>query len=101
MFLFLYIGYPDANIAWYHNEQTCSFLDMSWLPKEIAVLKFLMFFYFMLDTNYLLFAVIGLDCCGWDLAEWLELDAKVVTVLGTILASSDTVESERRQMKQC
>ncbi len=38
--------------------------------------------------------------CGWDLAERLErlaVNAKVATVL----ASSDTVESEERQMKQC
>ncbi len=39
-----------------------------------------------------------------DLAEWLErltANAEVATVLGSISASSDTVESERRQMKQC
>ncbi len=39
-----------------------------------------------------------------DLAEWLELltaNAIVATVLGSIPASSDTVESEGRQMKQC
>ncbi len=37
-------------------------------------------------------------------AEWLErltTNAVVATVLGSILASSDTVESEGRQMKQC
>ncbi len=41
---------------------------------------------------------------GWDLAKWLErLTANVVvaTVLSSIPASSDTVESEGRQMKQC
>ncbi len=41
--------------------------------------------------------------CEWDLAEWLErLTANdvVAAVLGSILASSDTVESEGRQMKQ-
>ncbi len=42
---------------------------------------------------------------GWDLAEGLErLSAytyKVATVLGSILASSDTVESEEWQMKKC
>ncbi len=41
---------------------------------------------------------------GWDLAEWLErltANAVVATVLGSIPASSDTVESEGRQMKQC
>jgi len=41
---------------------------------------------------------------GSDLAEWLErltADAKVATVLGSIPASSDTLESEGRQMKQC
>jgi hypothetical protein len=40
---------------------------------------------------------------GGDLAEWFErLTAKsdVATVLGSIPASSDTVESEERQMKQ-
>ncbi len=39
-----------------------------------------------------------------DLAEWLErltANAEVVTVLGSIPASSDTVESAGRQMKQC
>ena len=41
---------------------------------------------------------------GWDLAEWLErltANAVVATVLGSIPASSDTVKSEGRQMKQC
>ena len=40
----------------------------------------------------------------WDLAELLEclaVNAKVATVLGSIPASSDTVESEGQQMKQC
>ncbi len=39
-----------------------------------------------------------------DLAEWLvrlTANAKVVTSLGLVRASSDTVESERRQKKQC
>jgi hypothetical protein len=39
-----------------------------------------------------------------DLAEWLErltANAVVATVLGSIPASSDTVESVGRQMKQC
>ncbi len=42
--------------------------------------------------------------CGWDLSywlEWLTANAEVATVLGSILASSDTAESEGRQMKQC
>ncbi len=34
-------------------------------------------------------------------AEWQVMAAKVVTALGLILASLDTVESEGRQMKQC
>ncbi len=41
--------------------------------------------------------------CG-DLAEWLKrltANAVVATVLVSIPASSDTVESEGRQMKQC
>ncbi len=40
----------------------------------------------------------------WDLAEWLEnltANTVIATVLGSFLASSDTVESEGRQMKQC
>ncbi len=39
--------------------------------------------------------------CGLDLAEWLErltANAKVATVLGSIPASSETAESEWRQM---
>ncbi len=47
--------------------------------------------------------VVGLKY-GWHLAEWLErlaVNAKVAIVLGFIPASSDTVESERQQMKQC
>jgi hypothetical protein len=39
-----------------------------------------------------------------DQAEWLEhltVNVKVATVLGSVPASSDTVESEERQMKQC
>ncbi len=42
--------------------------------------------------------------CERDLAEWLErlaANAIVATVLGSIPASSDTVDSEGRQMKQC
>ncbi len=42
--------------------------------------------------------------CGWDLAEWLKrltANAKVAFVLGSIPASSDTVESEGWQMNQC
>ncbi len=38
------------------------------------------------------------------LAEWLQslaVNAKAATVLGSIPASTDTVESEGRQMKQC
>ncbi len=41
---------------------------------------------------------------GWDLAEKLErltANANVPTVPGLMPASSDTVESEERQMKQC
>jgi hypothetical protein len=41
---------------------------------------------------------------GLDLVEWLErlaVNDKVATVLGSIPAASDTVESEGRQMKQC
>ncbi len=33
--------------------------------------------------------------------ERLTVNAEVATVLGSIPASSDTVESEGRQMKQC
>jgi hypothetical protein len=39
-----------------------------------------------------------------ELTEWLErltANAKVATDLGSIPASSDTVESEGWQMKQC
>ncbi len=39
---------------------------------------------------------------GWDLAEWLErltTNAEVATALGSVPVSSDTVESEGRQMK--
>jgi hypothetical protein len=48
----------------------------------------------------------GLDLAKlWmRLADWLEqltVNAKVATVLGSIPASSDTVASEERQMKQC
>jgi len=41
---------------------------------------------------------------GRDLDKWLELlavNANVATVLGSIPVSSDKVESEGRQMKQC
>ncbi len=39
-----------------------------------------------------------------SIAEWLErltANAVVATVLGSIPATSDTVESEGRQMEQC
>ncbi len=42
--------------------------------------------------------------CKWDLTEWLErptVNAEDATVLDSISASSNTVESEGRQMKQC
>ncbi len=39
---------------------------------------------------------------GWDLAEWLERQSDShAEVLGSLPASSDTVESEGWQMKQC
>jgi hypothetical protein len=41
---------------------------------------------------------------GVKKAEWLEhltVNAKVATVLGSIPASSDTVESEGQQIKRC
>ncbi len=44
------------------------------------------------------------DRYGWDLAEWLKrltVNAVVATVLGSIPAFSNTVESEGRQMTQC
>jgi hypothetical protein len=37
---------------------------------------------------------------GWDLAEWLECLTAIATAPGSIPASTDTVESEGRQMKQ-
>jgi hypothetical protein len=43
------------------------------------------------------FAALCATLCGCDLAEWLErlaVNAKVATDLGSIPASSDTVESE-------
>jgi hypothetical protein len=49
------------------------------------------------------FTVCGL-LCGLDLADWLArlaVDAEVATILGSIPESSDTVESEGRQMKEC
>jgi hypothetical protein len=50
--------------------------------------------------SYRMFSTVG----GRDLAEWLErltANAVVATVLGSIPGSSDTVDSEGRQMKQC
>ncbi len=40
----------------------------------------------------------------WDVSEWLErltVNAEVTTIPGSIPASSDTLEYEGRQMKQC
>ncbi len=37
---------------------------------------------------------------GWDLVDWLERHVNVATILGSIQASSDTAESEGRQIKQ-
>jgi hypothetical protein len=56
------------------------------------------------ETGVSFLAHIRLDLaeCGRDL-EWLErltAYAVVATVLGSFPASSDTVESKRRQMKQ-
>jgi hypothetical protein len=50
------------------------------------------------------FPVSEYETSGLDLAEWLErltVNAVVATVMGSIPASSDTEESEGRQMKQC
>ncbi len=67
-------------------------------------------------TQILLYQILWWGC-GWDLAElwmwsswlsdlaeWLERLAaitNVTTILGSIPASSDTVESEGQQLKQC
>ncbi len=43
-------------------------------------------------------------CVGWDLAKCIEsmtANAEVATILRSISASSDTVESEGQEMKQC
>jgi hypothetical protein len=64
----------------------------------------------LIEYNYCIqitetpFAGCDVAKCGWDLAKWLErltANAVVATVLGSIPASSDTVESEAQQMKQC
>ncbi len=57
-----------------------------------------------LDSFFLLVDFLGLIYVLADLAEWLECltaNAKDATVLSSISASSGTVESEWRQMKQC
>jgi hypothetical protein len=65
-----------------------------------------------MDTAQLHACVLHIVTCGNDkltkdekyLAEWLEhlaVSAKIATILGSISASSDTVESEGRHMKQC
>ncbi len=64
-----------------HNE---------WHKLHFLIRTFSSLYYIFIKTFYL--------------AKWLErlaVNAKVATVLGSILASSDTVESEGRQMKQC
>ncbi len=38
--------------------------------------------------------------CGWDIAEWLERLTAIATLLGSIPASSDTIEFKGWQMKQ-
>ncbi len=46
----------------------------------------------------------NIDFTRRSLAKWLErlaVNAKVATALGSIPASSDTVEAERWQMKKC
>ncbi len=40
-------------------------------------------------------------CIGTGYHQVLGVNARVATVLGLIPASSDTVESEGRQMKEC
>ncbi len=59
------------------------------------------------------FLTLKIKFMAWDLAEWMWMksswvvkasdsqNAKFSTVLGSIIAYSDTVESEGRQMKQC
>ncbi len=50
------------------------------------------------------FPVSEYETSGWDLAEGSErltVNAVVATVMGSITASSDTVESEGRQKNQC
>jgi hypothetical protein len=64
--------------------------QLHYLQKRFFIRTFSSLYYIFNKTFYL--------------AKWLErlaVNAKVATVLGSILASSDTVESEGRQMKQC
>ncbi len=61
--------------------------------------------YLLSNTDVLLIRNTYFVCITlWDLVEWLErltANAQVATVLGSIPASSDTLESKGRQMKQC
>jgi hypothetical protein len=54
----------------------------------------------MIYPNFSLY-VLNMRSSRMVRAQRLAVDAKVATVLGSIPASSDTVESEGRQMKQC
>ncbi len=66
-------------------------------------------YHFIWKTTYIYIKiVIGLRCVRINVYPLIYLiitrltaNAEVATVLGSIPASSDTVESERRQMKQC
>jgi hypothetical protein len=55
------------------------------------------------DCDYYISIIDNVPNNKWDLVKWWELltaIVKVATVLGSIPASSDTVEYEERQMKQ-
>ncbi len=77
--------------------------------EEVQTLRMNLIFlgkYILLITLYIKNVVCTLYThCGWDIGvPWLErlaVNTKVATVLGSIPASSKTVESEGLQMKLC
>jgi hypothetical protein len=87
-------------------------LSYPFIPHFAAVLEFLCFLNLspLVVNHYSCVFPLQLFCrkaiifiSGWDLAEWfghLTAHATVATVLGSMSASSDTLESDRQKIKQ-
>jgi hypothetical protein len=89
------------------NPSSIFIVLLSKYPENIRVPKWCCYItvdFAMAATSQTSVSITQEKCNFNDIAQWLErltANAVVATVLGSISASSDRVESEGRQMKQC